>query len=342
MVRLNPFVYYATILFLAFGYFPSANGLTIDKCNHEKLSDSVSKLVSCSGNILDKYLEEFLKEYNTQTKNNNNVFDIAKIKGITEKIYKDLQTCVTDFSKTCFETAVTDLANLFFKAANPIITSEVSIDKLDNLTGLQYVTELVNKFNDTTSGKPEEYLQGLVKSDKNCNIEKIGESIANDDYPGKCFFNQVQFLLPLYEYVDESNKTFPNWISLCQRIDDTMRSCFFESTCISKREMMMIRNVVLKVYQIGMDAALKIKKHFGTVPNMITKMKATTLKYDTESVGLSKVLEDINIKDDSQESRMVKVIDSALDDYKGESCKQKVQALEKNQDRIENILIFFL
>ena len=79
-----------------------------------------------------------------------------------------------------------------------------------------------------------------------------------------------------------------------------------------------------------MDAALEIRKHFGTVQDMMTKIKATKLKYGTMSTQLSKVLEDSTIiLDDTQETRIVKAIDSALDDYKDDSCKRKMEALVK-------------
>ena len=102
MVCIKPMVYCLIILILELGYFPLAHGLTIDKCDHDKLSDAMSKLFSCSGKIVDKYLEEFLKEYDAQLKANSNTFDLAKVDGIIQKINDDEQTCAIDFSKTCF------------------------------------------------------------------------------------------------------------------------------------------------------------------------------------------------------------------------------------------------
>ena len=81
---------------------------------------------------------------------------------------------------------------------------------------------------------------------------------------------------------------------------------------------------------MAMDAVVKVREHFGTIPKMMTKIKATKLKYDTEVVELSKELEELDItKEATKEARIVKVLDLALDDYKGNTCKGKVNALAK-------------
>ena len=86
MVCIKPMFYCLIVLTHGLGYFPSAYGLAIDKCDHDKLSNAVSKLISCSGKIVDKYLEEFLKEYDAQLKANSNTFDVANVEGIIQKI----------------------------------------------------------------------------------------------------------------------------------------------------------------------------------------------------------------------------------------------------------------
>jgi len=262
-----------------------------------------------------------------------------------QKINDDEQTCAIDFSKTCFETAVTDLLKLVFKASNEIMNTEVAIDGLDDLSKLQYGTELTQKFNNTTSGKPDEYLQKIFKSDKNCKIEKIGEAFeddVNDDYAVNCFKNHtLELLAPIDQYISVDDDTFPKGISLCQRMDDMMRSCLYsETTCISKREMMMIRSVSLKIYRIVMDAALKIKTHFGTLQEMRAKIKNTELKYGSVSTRLSSVLQPSFFSETDGE-RVDEVIDSILDDYKDDSCKRKMDALakESNSNRINPTFI---
>ena len=246
MVCIKPMFYCLIVLTHGLGYFVSTYGLAIDKCDHDKLSNAVSKLISCSGKIVDKYLEEFLKEYDAQLKANSNTFDLAKVEGIIQKINDDELTCAIEFSDACFETAITDLVKLFFKASNEIMSTEVTIDGLDenywytietgtttnDLSKLQYVKELIKKFNDTTSGKPEEYFLEIFKSDKKCKMAKVEESLDND-YVANCVTNQTKLLEPIYEYVREPvfesdsdlKLPFPKWISLCQRMDDMMRTC---------------------------------------------------------------------------------------------------------------------
>merc|ERR1712179_251857 len=100
--------------------------------------------------------------------------------------------------------------------------------------------------------KPEEYLKDLFKSDKSCEIDKTGESIEKEN--GECFMNNIQALDPIAEYIGEDDKVLPKWVSLCQIMDNMMRACFFENTCISKQEMMMVKNIAFRIYRMAMDA----------------------------------------------------------------------------------------
>ena len=318
---------YLLIVFISLGSLSMVNGLAIgDKCDHDKLAEASLKATSCAGDMVDKYLGEFLKEFDTQLKDNSNTFDVSKMKGTIEKIYNDATACVTDFSKACLDDSITDLANLAIKAAKPIFTAEVTIDKIEDPSKLQYATDVETKFKTITKDydEPEKYLESLFKSDKECSVEKIMEDLEKNS--SKCFEVQIKTLEPLNEYIQKSDKVYPQYVSLCQTMDNMMRSCFFETKCISKREMLMVRNLALSIYQIEMDAMLKIKDHFGTIPNMMTKIKTIKLKYNTEEVTMSEVFKDM---DTALEARVVKVFESALDDYKGDTCKGKVKALAK-------------
>ena len=76
---------------------------------------------------------------------------------------------------------------------------------------------------------------------------------------------------------------------------------------------------------------MKVKEQFGTISDMIDTFKATTFKYDDESVTASQIYEELELPqiDSDQIDRVIRSVNSVFDDYKGENCKTKLAALTK-------------
>ena len=328
MGNIKRIISYFIILLVFLDSSSSVYSLATDQCNHNKTAEQIITLVSCIDTLVDKHMESMIKEYKEQLKDNSNTYDIAKVKDTLVKVYDDVQTCAMDFASKCANADINNLAKLFFEGLKPII-QEIDGDKADEFKHLEkFGKEAEKVFGD----KPEEYLDKIVKSDKSCSIEKIFKSIDDDNVDG-CLEKQVETLEPLNEYIDKNGVTFPKYVSVCQTMDTTVNTCLFETSCISTQEMTLVQTLAVKVYQMALEKAAKIKEQFGTFTDMITTAKATKFQYDKEDVTGQQILDDVNNifrKDRGEDqAKFVQSLDSVLDDYNGDDCKLKVAALVK-------------
>ena len=273
--------------------------------------------------LIDRHLENFIKEYKEQLKDNGNTFDIAKVQNSWVLIYDELRTCATDFTSSCFEDEMTNLANLFFDSLKPVLQD---IDRNHDID--KYMDGFVNELHSVTGGDPEGYIERIFSSDKSCSIERIGETTEQEIFK-PCLGNKIDDLGPLFEYVEQAGNSYPSYVSVCQTMDNTMTSCFVETSCISTQEITFLKNVTFQIYKNVMEKANKVKEQFGTVTDMISTLKLTTFEYDKETVTGKEILELDPVFRDQKQERLIQSVDSLFDDYNGFNCQAKVAALAK-------------
>ena len=321
--------YFFQVIFLSSCF--TVYSLTAGNCNHAKTSDNVLNLISCMDNLMEKHMENFVKEYKDQLRNNGNTYDIARVKDKLVEILNDAQPCVTQPLTNCFGSSYENLAKLFFDGIKPIFENvDISQDPEDNLQ------EFIREFENLVGNDPDQFIENNFKSDEKCSLDRIIET-TGEEIGEPCLENQFKNLEPLYEYIYESGKNFPSTASVCQTMDSTMGSCLVSTSCISTREMGFIKNVTLHIYNMLMDKSMKIKEQFGTISDMVDTFKATTLKYDDVSVTASQIYEELELPqiDSDQIDRVIRSVNSVFDDYKGENCKTKLAALTKELEPLK-------
>ena len=181
------------------------------------------------------------------------------------------------------------------------------------------------------------FLEGLWSTDKKCNIDKIEETII-EDIIKPCLELQIETLVPLSYYVQGSKRqeSLPKTVSVCQVMDATVNSCMKETACISTQEMTFLRTVGVKIYNMAMNKAMKIKEQFESLAIMINTVKSTKFSYgdtgwdDSGENILDRYIDlDNAFCDDEKQERLLETADYLFDDYNGENCMRKLKALVK-------------
>ena len=352
---------YVTSCFLlvSLNFFPSTYSVETGKCDHDEISDNVINLISCLDNVINDHVEDLITEYKKQVKENSKNYNVKKVKDSLVKIYDDATACVVDFSSKCLEEKHTNLVKLFIEEIRPIL-QEVTEDAVKQSLKLEkFLKEWETVVGDSYS-ETMTFLEGLWSTDKKCNIEKIEDTI-NKEIIQPCFKLQIETLVPLYYYVQGSTREYydkdcqydqnnpnncwkykkryeslPKTVSVCQVMDATVNSCMKETACISTREMTFLRTIGVKIYNMAMNKATKIKEQFESLAEMINTVKSTEFSYgDTgwddsgEDILDSYIDLDNAFCDDEKQARLLETADYLFDDYKGENCMRKLAALVK-------------
>ena len=346
-------------LLVSMNFFPSTYSVETGKCDHDEISNKVINLISCLDNVINDHVEDLITEYKNQVKENSKTYDVKKVKDNLVKIYDDATTCVVDFSSKCLEEKHTNLVKLFIEEIRPIL-QEVTGDAVKQSLKLEkflkeWETVVGDSYTETMT-----FLEGLWSTDKKCNIDKIEETII-EDIIKPCLELQIETLVPLSYYVQGSTRKYydkdcnydqnnpdncwkykkryeslPKTVSVCQVMDATVNSCMKETSCISTQEMTFLRTVGVKIYNMAMNKAMKIKEQFESLAIMINTVKSTKFSYgdtgkdDSGENILDRYIDlDNAFCDDEKQERLLETVDYIFDDYNGENCKRKLAALVK-------------
>lgn len=289
--------------------------------------------------LVDKHLETLITEFKKQVNENSKTYDVAKVKDNLVNVYDDVQACVTDFSKNCFEDKVTNLLTLFLDGLKPILQN-VNRNDAEKSVKLEKFTQEWEKVVGDSYDQTMKFLEKLFTSDKSCSLDDIGKTTEKEIFGGKysCMALQIKTLEPLARYVYDSKDYnerygiygFPKSVSVCQTMDSIVNSCLVETTCISTQEMTLLKTAAIKIYQMAMGNGMTIKKAFGSIDVMVNMLKTTDFKYDDSTYNGEKILDDLDLDyafGEKRKTKMIEAIDYVEADYNSDNCKTKVAAL---------------
>ena len=330
---------YLLFLFVALSFSQTVHSLGTGQCNHNKTSENVLSLISCVDSLVEKHLETLITEFKKQVNENSKTYDVAKVKDGLIKVYDDVQACVADFSKNCFEDKVTNLLTLFLDGLKPILQN-VNRNDAEKSVKLEKFTQEWEKVVGDSYDQTMKFLEKLFTSDKSCTLDDIGDTTEKQIFGGRysCIALQIKTLEPFAVYVSDSKESnerygiygFPKSVSVCQTMDSIVNSCFVETTCISTQEMTLLKTAAVKIYQMAMGNGMKIKKAFGSIDVMVNMVKTTDFKYDDSTYNGEKILDDLDLDHafgEKEKPKMIEVIDYVEADYNNNNCKTKVAAL---------------
>jgi hypothetical protein len=303
-----------------------AKGFSTKKCNDARLKDQLKKQVRCLDPLLNEYVKEVLKVYKEQNSKKTKIFDLAKACKTHNKLWKKVTKCNNELATKCLGSKMVQLSNavhslLELRCNSPDKVGVVDANKLINFPRL--AEQIIGS--DATS-----YFEALVQFDKTCNTIEMGDELRHINVP--CFNGIVQaFIRPIGMYFHDKNMAFPEYISPCKSIISSLKSCLDENACFSQNEMALVREAASTVYQWEMDASVQIIDSFGSVANANEALRATTVKYKTEQIPLSKVLyfEAGQPWFDDLMAKILKTVDFVIKDFKNKKCKRNLKGIPK-------------
>jgi len=295
------------------------DGFHTDKCPHDKLATQTKRFVTCMHKSLVESTEHLLTDYRNQITAKNNVYNATNGCQTFMGSLIEIKECRTTYLGQCFDNYPTKLENEIFDSLTHICETNFDSDKLED-----WGKELGDKLKNSTISEIQTFLtdfdkEDVVKSDRNCSEKELEHSFEDGLDSKECNFTLEQFsvalISPLYELV------VPTHTSLCTAMANVLGSCVKENSCVSKREVELIHQLLWMAYQIPMDMLIKVKDTFGNIQQLDKKLDLTTFQF-----GQNKIAPRDEGSDWEEFENLINVhvIDGIMDDYDTHACRALV------------------
>ena len=185
------------------------NGLSTKKCDHNQLANHVKQLTSCLNSELSALMDQLLKDYKVQVRENNNSYDLKKGCPAIQTHADKVATCAVSVTSSCLDDKTTDIVKHAINGAGIICRNlefyiNYSPDSLELRTWFSGFTKQIESWGSTTA--PRAVALTLVEPDKKCDERKFGlefQKISNCAEPAsKPLITPFQ----MYAYGHQSHK----------------------------------------------------------------------------------------------------------------------------------------
>ena len=295
------------------------DGFHTDKCPHDKLATQSKRFIKCIHKSLEESAEHLLTDYRNQITANNFVYNATKGCQIFMGSLIELKDCRTTFLGQCFDNYPTKLENEIFDSLTHICETNFNSEKM-----VDWGKDLGHKLKNSTINEIQTFLaavdkEDVVKSDSNCSEEEWEHSFEDDLESKQCEITRQEFNVAFYSPLLALD--VPIHMSLCTAMANILGSCIKGNSCVSKREVELIHQLIWMAYQIQMDMLIKVKDIFGDLQHLDEKLDRTTFQFGRTEIAPR----DKGSNWEEIENLIVlHLMDGIVNDYETHACKALV------------------
>jgi len=295
------------------------------KCSHIQLYAAGGEAFECQRKHLEQYLRTMMNIYK------NGVFDLQEACETHNEIaLEQISKCSLNFAESCLPDYFSDFLNkvhdvliLDCNRSTPYFNSTMMDRKWLELRDV--IHEFVENFKKDPKG-----FAGFINLDKQCTFERAIQMTSAKISP--CMERQIfgQSFNATERYLRLNEEGELGDMSFCKRLGKGLDECFDENECFSQREMEMARDVIVTIYNIGMELFTMIANPFGSLSDFADFVhNDVTLKWNDHTIPLPTIVDPI-VREKLDE------IDHAIWDFNSDDCELNQHALEKKGNGLIN------
>jgi len=293
------------------------------KCHHWRMSNSMIKMSKCANRYLNEYSQKIFTDYKEYLIENNKTVDLTVGCEIHNEIMGKAKDCLMDFASSCFQPWV---PTWFSKVYDAVQLNCDCPDIMPTFQGNQCtiidLPKLMEAFNEVYEASQKAglevgaYLSSYVIFDYPCAMGLRVQQTMNTT--GRCVASKYEVLLrPIYNYIVNGGSL--DDISACTSMRNALDDCFEKNQCVSKREINLLRNLIVTAYRRGMKTLVQIENEFGNLANFVSAHQDSTFKWHQHEFHFNDFAR-FNMSDD-QVKRAFEVASHIIQDFEDTGCR---------------------